>query len=290
MANYYYAYSGHKYGLDRVKRAVTLIKLLKTEGIETNLLVNDFRAGLAAKELGVEDSVTVETIMDVDVMAERGDAVFLDTPEDDRGRVESYSAEYTPLFCVSDTCDAQSLYGEIMLKPSCEEDENCISSLIIDPEYFEILPKEDRTLFFLNDADYDKEVLRHSDFFEGLGMELLLGHYFFVKYEDDLAKIFDVLHEPEEYSELIRTSSRVVTASAQCALEARAAEADVIYMREESDSLCLMEQFKAFGIKIIDGFDKKSLEEMISTQTAGDKKVTNQSHIIVSKVINKLNL
>jgi hypothetical protein len=290
MANYYYAYSGHKHGLDHVRRGVAIIRALKEKGVEMQLLVNDFRAGLAAKELGAESAVTVETIMDVDAMAKRGDCVILDTPEDISGRIEQYAAEFAPLFYVTDKCDYRSHADEIVLKPSCEESENCIETPMIDSAYFDVLPKEDRTLFFFGDADYDKEVLSHTDFFQGLGMEILLGHYFFVKYEDDLAKIFKILHEPEEYSELIRSSSRVVTASAQCALEARASEAEVVYMRKKSDSLCLMEQFKAYGIKIIDGFDKKVLQKVMSGQSDEDKKVTNHVNILAAKVTQILNL
>jgi hypothetical protein len=290
MAAYYYAYSGHKYGLDRVRRAVALIKALRAEGIGINLLVNDFRAGLAAKEFGVSDSVTVETILDVDAVAKRGDTVFVDSPEDDGGKLELYCAEFASLFYVTDACDYQSRYGEFVMKPFCRDSSGCIETPLIDSEYFDILPKEDRTLFFFGDADYDKKVLFHTDFFKGEGMEILLGHYFFVKYEDDLAKIFDTLHEPEEYNELVRTSSRVVTASAQCAMEARAAEADVIYIKKESDSHCLMEKFSACSIKIIDGFDKKAFDKMMNIRVKENKKVTDRMHMIISELIQTLNL
>ena len=57
---FYYAYSGHKNGLERVRRGAALMNALRAKGTEATLLVNDFRAGLAAKELGVKDYVTVE--------------------------------------------------------------------------------------------------------------------------------------------------------------------------------------------------------------------------------------
>ena len=290
MAVYYYAYSGHKYGLDRVRRAVALIKALRAEGIEVNLLVNDFRAGLAAKEFGVSDSVTVETILDVDAVAKRGDTVFIDSPENDKEKLELYCAEYSSLFYVTDACDYQSRYGEIVMKPFCKDSSDCIETPLIDSKYFDILPKEDRTLFFFGDADYDKKVLSHKDFFIGKEMEILLGYYFFVKYEDDLAKVFDTLHEPEEYSELIRTSRRVVTASAQCAMEARAAESDVFYIKKESDSHCLMEKFGTYSIKIIDGFDKKAFDKMMNIKVEKNEKVTDRMHMIISELIQALNL
>ncbi len=289
MAIYYYAYSGHKYGLDRVKRAVALIKALEKQGVEVNLLLNDFRAGLAARELGVMDSVTVETIWDIDAVAKRGDIVFIDSPEDDKGKLEHYSDEYNPLFYVVDSCDKKASYDEVMMKPDCDDAAECISSIIIESDYFDIVPKEERILFFFGDADYDKVVLSNADFFEGMGMELLLGHYFFIKYEDDLAKLFDVLHEPEEYRELICSSSTVVTFSAQCALDARAAEANAIYMKKPEDSACLLQEFETFGIKIIDGFDKEQLIEALDS-SFNERKVPN-SIIGISKTIkNRINL
>ena len=80
------------------------------------------------------------------------------------------------------------------------KDAFCTQSLI---SCFEETEKKERTLFFLSDADYDKTILSNEDFFKSLNMELLLGNYFFVKYEDDLAKLFSTLHEPEEYVDLI---------------------------------------------------------------------------------------
>lgn len=266
MANYYYAYSGHKFGLDCVRRAAALIKAAKKEGIEVNLLVNDFRAGLAARDLGVEGAVTIETILDVDAVAKRGDGVILDTPEDTSMCLEHYAEDFTPLLCVTESCDDSSHHGETLLKPFCKEEQNCIETLLIDAEYFDPLPKEDRTVFFLGDADYEKAILSHRDFFGEMEMDLILGHYFFVKYEDDLSTIFDMMHEPEEYSDLIRSSKRVVTASSQCAVEAKAAGADVIYINQKSAPSCLMEQFEVFGIKVIDGFDSLRLKSCLKNK------------------------
>jgi len=285
MKLYYYAFSGHKWGLDRVKRAVALIKAFRDEGVEVQLLVNDFRAGLAAKELGVRDSVTIETIMDIDVLAQKGDVVFIDTPEEDRGRIERYSKEYT-LFHIVDDDSTTSYFGEIVMHPKSKE----FSSIIIDKEYFDILDKTERTLFFFGDADYDKQILSHSDFFNVEDMELLLGHYFFVKYEDNLAQIFKTLHEPEEYSELIRTSSRVITASTQCALEARAAQAEVIYMRRDKDPEPLLEEMTLYGIKIIDYFNQDELSSLMREPFKSEKKVPNKSSETALKAMNRINL
>ena len=286
MKIYYYAFSGHKWGLDRVKRGVALINLLKDQGVQVQLFLNDFRAGLVAKEFGVGDAVTLETIMDVDVIAQKGDVVFIDTPEEDRGRIERYTKEYSTLFHVLDSCDTVSSHGEVVMSPS---DEN-FSSLIVDKDYFDILEKVDRRVFFFGDSDYDKAILAQSEFFSKSNMELILGNYFFVKYEDALAKIFITLHEPEEYKDLIRTSSEVVTASSQTALEARASGAKVVYCKQKDDSLCLLDKLDSFGINIIDSFDNINLESILKKEIPENKKVINYGDITMINIMNRINL
>ena len=285
MKLYYYAFSGHKWGLDRVKRGVALIKALRDEDVEVQLLVNDFRAGLVAKELGVNGSVTIETIMDVDVMAEDGDIVFIDTPEEERGRVEQYSNRYKELFHIVDNDNMKSRFGEHIISPNGD-----LTSAIIDNIYFNILEKEDRVVFFLNDSDYEKTIISKKDFFEDTDMELILGNYFFVKYEDDLAKIFKTLYEPEDYSDLIRSSKRVVTASIQTALEARASEAKVLYILNGNEENSIIKMLSRFNIDTIDGFDKNNLSLWLNSNVELNEKVTVSAKEVAIKIKNKLNL
>ena len=255
---YYYANSGHKIGLERVRRGAALLKRLASNGVETQLLVNDFRAGLAAKDLGVKEYVTVETVQDIDAIAEAGNSIIIDSPEDDHGRLVKYCADFKNVWRFAHDSSDSSVHGEILLKAGCKE-ENCLDAVIIDDLYFEENRKEERTLFFLSDADYDKTILSNEDFFKSLNMELLLGNYFFVKYEDDLAKLFSTLHEPEEYVDLITSSSCIVTSSAQTALEAKASSGKVIYIDLLDDTLYPVELLKTYGIEVVNGFDAKDV-------------------------------
>ncbi|MBD3788946.1 MAG: hypothetical protein IE885_01050 [Campylobacterales bacterium] len=283
---YYYAYSGHKIGLDRVKRAAALLKQFQAQGIETRLLVNDFRAGLAAKEFGVRDSVTIETIQDIDAMAQIGDSIIIDSPEDDHGRLQKYCVEYKAVFRFAQNKEDESCYGETMLKMNCEDDA-CLPSVIIDDIYFEPAPKEERTLFFLGDADYDKVLLSQKAFFADNPMELLLGHYFFVKYEDELSRMFTKLHEAEEYTDLIRSSSHIVTASAQTALEAKASGADVVFIRLDTSDPELSEYLTLKNISIIDGFDIQAYQKIQEANTQKADLPQNGS-AIAKKIINTI--
>jgi len=289
MKLYYYAHSGHKNGLDRVKKAVALLKHLNRAGLDTMLLVNDFRAGLVAREFGITESVTIETIQDIDAIAEHGDVIIIDSPENHRGRLEKYCTQFKRVFRLAQSCDDKSQYGEVMLHINCE-DEACISSLIIDDVYFKEHEKVDRTLFFLSDSDADKTILSNGDFFEGEEMELLLGHYFYIKYEEDLAKVFKKLHEPEEYIELISTSKRVVTASLQCALEAGTSGAEVVYILTEPLDLCIVEKLRIMQVRTIEGFDKIKYKHVMLDTAKGCHLITQECKTIASKIINNLDL
>jgi len=262
---FYYANSGHKIGLERVRRGAALLKRLASNGVETQLLVNDFRAGLAAKELGVKEYVTVETVQDIDAIAQFGDSIIIDSPEDDHGRLVKYCEDFKNVWRFAHDSSDSSVHGEILLKAGCKE-ENCLDAVIIDDLYFEENTKEERTLFFLSDADYDKTILNNEDFFKSLDMELLLGNYFFVKYEDDLAKLFSTMHEPEEYVELIASSSRIVTSSSQAALEAKASGAKVIYIHLSDDTLYPLELLSSYGVDIVNGFDTETVRKYLEEE------------------------
>jgi predicted glycosyltransferase len=152
----------------------------------------------------------------------------------------------------------------------------------VDEVYFEASDKEERVLFFLGDSDHDKRVLDNADFFRHFKMELLLGHYFFVKYEDDLAKLFNILHEPEEYVELIKSSSTVVTASAQTAVEARVTGAKVIYLDLGRETLYPLELLEKYGITIVKGFDTEGFDAALHSEIPAEKKKIEK--IDISKI------
>jgi len=287
MKLYYYAFTGHKYGLDRLKRAVVILNKLRENGIDSMLLVNDFRAGLVAKELGIANSVTIEGIQDIDAIAEIGDCVIIDSPEDDHGRLVKYCSDFKTVFRFSETDEDKSIHGEVMLKVACEA-EDCISSLIVDDVYFEAHEKEERTLFFLSDSDANKTLLNNADFFKALDMELLLGHYFYVKYEDDLAKTFKTLHEAEEYSELICSSKRVVTASFQTALESKVAGAEVFFIELKALTTKEKELLDSLGINSINGFEIDTFKEIEFENISNSLKTIEKSAIIVNKIIDRL--
>ncbi len=268
---FYYAHTGHKIGLDRAKRGAAVIKALAKEGIEARLLVNDFRAGVALKEHGIREYVTIETIQDIDAVAQTGDSVIIDSNEDDHGRLVKYVSDFRHVWRFAHDKEDRSIHGEILFKAACEE-EGCLEAVIVDENYFESTEKEDRLLFFLGDSDHDKTVLGNAGFFRAVEMEMLLGHYFFVKYEDDLAKLFTTLHEPEEYMDLIQSSSTVVTASAQTAMEAKTSGAKVVYIDLEKEAVYPAELIGRYGISVVKGFDADALKGALESGSSPAEK------------------
>jgi len=242
---------------------------------------------LVAKDLGVPESVHIEGIQDIDAIAEIGDSVIIDSPEDDHGRLVKYCSDFKTVFRVAETDEDKSIHGEVMLRIDCE-DEDCISSVVVDDVYFEEHEKEECTLFFLRDSDANKTILNSAEFFNTLDMELLLGHYFYVKYEDDLEKIFKTLHEAEEYTELICSSKRVVTASFQTALEAKVAGAEVVFIELKALRGSEKQLLDDLGIISINGFNIDTFKEVEFKNISNSLKTIEKSAIIVSKIIKNL--
>ena len=283
---YYYANSGHKLGLERVRRGVALLKKLNEKGIETQLLVNDFRAGLAAKDMGVPSYITVETVQDIDAIAQPSESIIIDSIEDDHGRLVKYCADFKQVWRFEHSSEDASVHGELLFRENCSNGD-CEKSLSIDSEYFLENEKEDRVLFFLGDADYDKIILNNEEFFKSFSMELLLGTYFFVKHEDDLAKIFTTLHEPEDYTELIKNSSTIVTTSSQTAIEAKISNAKVIYLDIGQVSIYSNEIMKNANIEIINGFNIDALSDSLKNDNF-KKLNTRLKFADVDSIIKKL--
>lgn len=252
---YYYANTSHKLGLERLRRGAALLNRLTAKGVETQLLVNDFRAGLVAKELGVAEYVTIEGIQDIDAIAQSGDSIIIDSVEDDHGRLVKYCQDFDRVWRFAHDAEDKAVHSEIVIG---------LDTVLVDDTYFdEKIEKEERTLFFLGDADYDKTILSNEDFFKAFDMELLLGNYFFVKYEDDLAKLFSMLHEPEEYEDLIKSSSTVVTVSSQTALEAKVAGVKVVYLALPERELYAPALLEDYGITVIRGLERDKLTEFL---------------------------
>jgi hypothetical protein len=249
---YYYAHTSHRGNLDTLRRGVAFIKELAKLNRKVTLLVNDFRAGIVAKELGVSDVLNMETISDIDLVLEYGDKLLIDSSEELPLQFASFCRDFT-VFRVAQTCGEIAIHNETMIYPWISEVNQAI---FIDKAYDEVLPKIERTLYFFGDSDSQKIILQNAEFFKASKMEMLLGHYFYLQYESEIELLFSKIHEAEEYTELIRSSSHIVTSSLQCVLEARISGAKTTFLATSELQQCQKELLEAYSIKIINGFNQ----------------------------------
>jgi hypothetical protein len=198
-----------------------LWEILQEAGIEAELLVNDYRAQLAGRELGLPPATTIETVMDIDAVAEHGDTVVIDSPEDAGERMEHYVERFARVLRVCPG-GGESAYGERVVDPFAPE-------TILYRSYGAGEGGEGPLLLY-GDSDASKELLSRSERFAGRGWDLYWGHYFYVKYEEPLAERFTRIRESEEYPELFGEYRRILTAMPQSALEAAAAGAELLYL------------------------------------------------------------
>jgi hypothetical protein len=250
---YYYAHTSHKGSLDALRRGVAYIKKQEEK---TKLLVNDFRAGLVAKELGIDDSTTVETISDIDLVLELGDTIIIDSTEDLPKQFKSYCDNYKVFRVLLDE-PQEPIFNEQIINLSKKE------NLLIDDIYRKEYEKKKRVVFFGGDSDYEKSILKHKSFFKELKADLILGHYFFVNYEIELRDFFVHIYESEEYQEIITTSSDIITTSIQCAIESKMAGANVIFITEENLSLSISTLFIYLDIPVLHKYDLSKITVLL---------------------------
>lgn len=243
--NYYYAHTSHKGSLDALRRGVAYIKQQEDE---TKLLVNDFRAGLVAKELGLDHAITIETIADIDWVLELGDTIIIDSTENLPKQFKSYCEHYKVFRVLLDE-PKEPIFNEQIIDASSKE------NLLLDDIYKQNFEKKKRVVFFGGDSDHDKSILKQKDFFKGLKADLLLGHYFFVNYEKELKEIFANTYESEDYQEIITTSSDIITTSLQCAIESKISGANVILIPEEGLSFSITNLLESLHISILHKYD-----------------------------------
>ncbi|WP_456457624.1 hypothetical protein [Nitratifractor sp.] len=242
---YLYAYSNHRSDLDALRRVGALWKALDARRVPAEILVNDYRAQLAGRESGLPPATTIETVMDIDAVAAYGDVVLIDSPETlPDERLAHYTSHFSKLFLVS-PCGGQSRFSERILDPWDPQKGPIVS---VEYEAASSSTKSGRVLIY-GDSDYDKRLLHSAEVFDGLGLELYWGSYFYVKYEEELLRHFSGLRESEEYVDVIRHSETIVTAMPQTAAEAAAAGARTIWLDRGTEPSCVAEALGSYGIR-----------------------------------------
>ncbi|MCD6433969.1 MAG: hypothetical protein J7L21_07990, partial [Sulfurimonas sp.] len=237
MKIYYYVHTGHRIGLDRFRRAATIIRFL--DDIDITLLCSDFRIANEAKHFGVKTSVGIDVIRNIPYIAQFGDKIIFDSDEANPIMLE----------------DMKNFFSSFV---DIKGDE-----VAVDDKYF---LKEQKTIelsFFFGDDDYEKDLEKNLDFLDGLNPDLQLGFYYFFDYEDMLKEKFKNHHEFEDYDEVIMKSKVLITSSPQAVLENLASGGRPIYVQREDYTKDFRELFTTLNIPMVDNYDKKLLLEIL---------------------------
>ena len=239
MKTYYYAHTGHRIGLDRFRRATTILNAL--EEFDITLLTSDYRIAMEAREFGIEKSVGIDVVRNIPNIAKNGDRLILDSDEVNPIMLEDMKQYFSTFIHVkSDEC-------------------------VVDEKYFGAFEKNTKITYFFGDDDYEKDLEKHLEFIDGLDASLQLGFYYFLDYEDMLKKRFANYFEFEEYDTMIKSSEILITASPQAALESLAAGGKPIYLQREDYPQDFKNLFHALNIPMVYQYDKKVLTKIINS-------------------------
>ena len=288
MKFYYYVHTGHRIGLDRFRRACSIIRALK--GVDITLLCSDFRIAQQAKDFGVDKSVGIDVVRNIPHIANHGDNIIFDSDEANPIMLDDMRQFFTNFIRVSDDENDKKENGEFLISPYLEGDGVC-NTYVVDDKYFEETAKTIKLSFFFGDDDYEKDLEKNLSFIEELNPDLLLGFYYFFDYEDMLKEKFKNHHEFEDYDEVITKSEVLVTSSPQAVLESLASGSKPIYLQRDDYTRDFIQLFKNLNIPIIENYDKKHFTETIDSINNHEySKMKHNSNKLVEFIKENLNL
>jgi len=260
MRLFYYAHTGHRIGLDRFRRAATIIRALGD--IDITLLTSDYRIASIAKEFGIKKSVGVDVVRNIPQIAVHGDKIIFDSAELNPVLHEDMTEFFSTFIRISDDPNDMKHSNELMVNPYVKEEGVC-NDIAVDDSYFGNFEKTIERAFFFGDDDYEEDLYANIGMFEGLDLDLMLGFYYFFDYEQKLAPAFKTQHEFEDYDEVIKHTRVLVTASPQAALENLAAGGRPIFIQRPDYPRDFIPFFTSLQIPIVDGFDKEKLSVLL---------------------------
>lgn len=288
MKIYYYVHTGHRIGLDRFRRACTIIRLLKD--VDITLLCSDFRIANEARNFGVDKSVGIDVVRNIPKIANHGDKLIFDSDEANPIMLDDMRKYFSTFIRISDSAEDKKEEGEFLISPYLEGDGIC-KVAVIDDKYFEVEKKTIPVAYFFGDDDYEKDLEKNLPFVESLNPHLQLGFYYFLDYEDMLKKRFENYHEFEEYDDVIQKSKILITASPQAALENLASGGKPIYIQRADYSTDMLKFFEKIGIPTVKSYDLSQVTSIINEINSNNYfKMEHSSEKISNFIKESLNL
>jgi len=284
MKIYYYINTGHRVGLDRLRRSAPIINRLEEMGVEITMLTNDFRAGEYAKEqFGIKKYVSVDIVRNIANIATTQDVLIFDSEEESRAMWEDMASYFHKFIRISDDPNDFAQKSEILLS-SMKEIGDAPQVDVVDPRYFDEDEHNGGIVYFWGDDDYEQKLLELSRAFEGLDVTLLEGYYFFMQYGSELSKKFKFVEESENYDEILKKADIFITSSPQSAFEALVAGSNPIYLKKHGVSDIWDSKMEKYGIPVILEFDNKLIKENIS------EKLINKNILLKKDALSKVSL
>ncbi len=263
MKLYYYINTGHRVGLDRLRRSAPVILALREMDIEVTMLTNDFRAGEYAKEfLGIRKYVSVDVVRNIANVARPDDCLVFDSAEESRAMWEDMADYFRGLVRINDDPD-DFVTKEAGLISGMAKGEGVLTLDIVDPRYFERSAHAGGPVYFWGDADYEMRLAELSRAFDGTGTALLEGYYFFLQYGDELQSRFGKVYESETYESVLKSADIFLTSSPQSALEALAAGSGPVYLPMPGSGDAWRAHLAHYGIPAVEDFDKELVREVL---------------------------
>jgi hypothetical protein len=288
MKTYYYVHTGHRVGLDRFRRASAIISELQEEDI--TLLTSDYRIASEAKHYGFKRGLGIDVVQNISNIAVRGDQLIYDADEHSDKTLEDMTQFFSRMVRFSDHANEVKLEKEFLVSPYLEG-ENICTGVAIDKKFFGEFEKTIDVTLFYGDDDYDKDVIAYKEELKPLGMELLLGFYYFVFYDDEVGDAFKTIHENEEYDEVIQATNILVTSSQQAVLDALASGGRPVFIEREDHSDALVSLFKTLNIPIVDELNSEKIVTAIAQARENEyAEMGQKSNNIAQFIKNNLNL
>ncbi|MEA3353212.1 MAG: hypothetical protein U9Q33_05320 [Campylobacterota bacterium] len=238
MQLYLYAKSGHSFGLENVRRASALCNMLKS--CDPILCTADYRAATFAKsELGVDKGVGVDVIGNMPNVMEKGDMLIYD----DSGEASETMQHHMKGFCTH-------LYkvGEH------------IPFDIVDETYFEQIEKTREKAVFFADDDYANWFFDLVQTGKKQDIPLIWGHYLFFKNEATFGKFFNEIIEEEDYTEAIKSTKYLLTASVHASMESLASGNKPVFFKRGDKEPQNYSLIKEYNIPVVEG---ETMDELV---------------------------
>jgi hypothetical protein len=285
MRYFYYVHTGHRIGLDRFRRAATMLRWMsesKEKGgldLDVTLLSSDYRIAQIAREYDIKRAVGLDVVRNIPQISHHGDKLFFDSAEHNPMLHQDMVTYFSTFIRMSDSKEDSTLEKEFIISPYFENSDTSVNATIVDERYFQTYEKTIEVAFYFGDDDYEEDLLKNIDMFRDIKMELLLGFYFFLGYEEKLKEVFFTQHENEDYDAVITKSKVFISCSPQAILESLASGGRPIFIQRDDYPRDYIELFKSLNIPIVDGYNKDELLTTFNTVLSHNyHEITNNKH------------